>query len=291
MGLLALAVACGGGDGTDTDTATTTTITATMVPSTTIQETTETSSETTDTGPTGSESESESETAGPTTDDPTEEPTTEDPSDSETETETDTETDTETTDPMCPQGEIVCEGNEAMVCDGMGGFESSENCDPQVCVDGLGCLPCEPGATQCNGETVETCNDAGTDWEPGVTCDPLQGTMCDPDLGHCTGKCSAQSLGASYIGCDYYPTVTSNGVATSFNFAVAVANTSDNSAEVSVTRGANMVSQVTVAANSLEIINLPWVEPLKGGETLDASWVTMSVEDGAYRLRSNEPVT
>jgi len=288
-GLLALTVACGGGNGEDTDTATTTTTTATAIPSTTVQETGETASETADTDPTGSGSESE--TAGPTTDpmteDPTEEPTTEDPSESETETETETET----TDAVCPQGEIVCEGNEAMVCDGMGGFESSENCDPQVCVDGLGCLPCEPGQTQCNGETVETCNDAGTEWEPGITCDPLQGTMCDPELGHCTGKCSSESLGSSYIGCDYYPTVTSNAVATSFNFAVAVANTSNNPAEVTVTRGANMVAQVTVAPASLQIVNLPWVEPLKGGETLNANWPSVSVEDGAYRLRSNEPVT
>ncbi len=281
--LLALTTACGSESPGDTDSNTGTTNPTTTNPTTT----TETSESSGETDPSGTESESE--TAGPTTEDPTtEDPTTEDPTTEDPTTEDPT---TETTDAVCPQGEIVCEGNEAKVCDGMGGFDETELCDPEVCVDGLGCVTCEPGSTQCNGEVVETCNGQGTGWNPGVECDPLQGTTCDPDIGNCTGKCSSVSLGTSYIGCDYYPTVTSNGVATTFNFAVTVANTSDNQATVTVTRGANMVSQVNVAANSLQIINLPWVEPLKGGESLDSTWPTVKVDDGAYRLRSNEPVT
>jgi hypothetical protein len=37
----------------------------------------------------------------------------------------------------CSEDEIVCEGNTAKVCDGMGGFKSEEAC-PSVCAEGLG---------------------------------------------------------------------------------------------------------------------------------------------------------
>src|SRR5262245_58796243 len=43
-----------------------------------------------------------------------------------------------------------------------------------------------------------------------TTCDPLQGMTCSPTTGRCEGACAA--LGTSYIGCEYYPTVTANDV-------------------------------------------------------------------------------
>src|SRR5689334_18356211 len=43
--------------------------------------------------------------------------------------------------PPCQQGDIVCDGGEAKVCDGMGGWESSEPC-AGFCMDGVGCLAC-----------------------------------------------------------------------------------------------------------------------------------------------------
>jgi hypothetical protein len=153
--------------------------------------------------------------------------------------------------------------------------------------DGL----CRPGVTQCAGDDVEICNDAGDGWEPHETCDGALGLFCHAGSGTCSEVCAPENLGRSYIGCEYYPTVTSNGVATSFNFSVAVANTSPQPATVTVTRQGAQIAQVVVGADSLEIIHLPWVEPLKGGELLEGAWPTVHVLDGAYRLQSTRPVT
>src|SRR5690606_38293489 len=101
-------------------------------------------------------------------------------------------------------------------------------------------------------------------------------------------------LGTSYIGCDYYPTVTANLVNSSnFNFAVAVANTTNQTATVTVTRGGNMVSNTDVAANSVQTITLPWISELEGPSSLNVVPFPNSIQvaDGAYRLRSSQPVT
>ncbi|RMG94561.1 MAG: hypothetical protein D6705_16000 [Deltaproteobacteria bacterium] len=197
-----------------------------------------------------------------------------------------------TTGGLCPQGEIVCEGDTAKVCDGMGGFDSETPC-ADVCVEGLGCKLCVPGESQCNGDTVETCDPNGDTWVPTDTCDPIQGQTCDPQFGACTGACSKGALGLSYIGCDYYPTVTQQidyGIdqycQAPHQFAVAVANTSGNTADVTVTRGAMTVDSFQVPAGDVVVRPLPWIDALcktQGPSTL--------VADGAYRLRSTQPVT
>ncbi len=194
-----------------------------------------------------------------------------------------------TTGAVCPQGEIVCEGDTAKVCDGMGGFTDETPC-PDVCVDGLGCAACVPGEAQCSGDTVEVCDPNGEMFVPTETCDPLQGQTCDAQLGTCTGACSKASLGLSYIGCDYYPTVTQqlDGYNTppTNQYAVAVANTSGNTATVTVTRGANTVDTFDVIPGDVVVRVLPWVDALTKGVGPSAL-----VSDGAYRLRSTQPVT
>ncbi len=197
-----------------------------------------------------------------------------------------------TTGAVCPAGEIVCEGDTAKVCDGMGGFSSETPCD-QVCVEGLGCVACVPGQAQCNGDVVEVCDDMGGGYVPTETCDPLQGQQCDADLGTCTGACAPASLGLSYIGCDYYPTVTKQldiGFEQYCNapnaFAVAVANTSGTPADVTVTQGGNMVDAFQVPGNDVVVRTLPWNDALCKGQ--GPSQVVM---DGAFRLRSTQPVT
>src|SRR5690606_33182245 len=51
-------------------------------------------------------------------------------------------------------------------------------------------------------------------------------------------------------------------------------------------RGANQIGQYTVNPGSVEVISLPWVDALTKG-----SGPTAIVPEGAYRLRSNQPVT
>ncbi len=198
-----------------------------------------------------------------------------------------TTTDGTTTGDFCEEGTVICEDGNAKVCDGMGGYTSEEACDNECAAD-LGCVLCIPGQGQCDGDNILTCNENGDAWEPGETCDGLQGLSCDPDLEQCVGACAG--LGLSYVGCDYYAVVTQQhdgyNTAPQNEFAVAVANTADQVATVTVTRGGNVVTTVDVAANSVGIVKMPWINELTKG--LGPS---VMVADGAYRLRSNNPVT
>jgi hypothetical protein len=133
------------------------------------------------------------------------------------------------------------------------------------------------------------CNEDGTAWEPNEYCDGLQGLICNDMDGQCDGACSELQIGFSYIGCDYYPTVTLQydlyNTAPKDVFAVAVANAGNEDAMVNVTQGANMIYDTVVPANSVELITLPWVNALTKG-----SGPTAITVDGAYRLRSDRPI-
>jgi hypothetical protein len=125
-------------------------------------------------------------------------------------------------------------------------------------------------------------------------CDPVQGMACTPD--GCKGQCSLSEIGASYIGCDYYPTVTLNPVWSGFDFAVAVGNASDQTAHVTVTRGSTSVATQAVEKGGIQVIKLPWVPELKGGDVNACQdppdpGGTRIVANGAYRLRSDVPIT
>jgi hypothetical protein len=185
----------------------------------------------------------------------------------------------------CTAGTVLCEGTTQRVCDGEGGFTDEEDCDPGACLPGVGCTLCIPGTGVCEGETSTVCDDDGMSFTT-YTCDPVQGVTCDADTGHCVGACAPEGLGTSYIGCDYYPTITMNDfLDPSFHFAVAIANTSDEVAEFVIERGATEVLAGTVAPDSVGVFNLPWVEELRLAN------VTTLEAEGAYRVRTTQPVT
>ncbi|MCZ2111424.1 MAG: IgGFc-binding protein, partial [Dehalococcoidia bacterium] len=108
--------------------------------------------------------------------------------------------------------------------------------------------------------------------------------------------CEGAAALKSYVGCDYWPTVVANNVWSIFDYAVVVANTSQNPATVKVSRAGSDVTSVTVAPGSLEKIYLPWVKELKGPDA-DAQGsakplgATVGVKGGAYHLVSDLPVT
>ena len=198
---------------------------------------------------------------------------------------------TGTTGAVCPDGTIVCDGDTSQVCDGVGGFKDMVLCDA-ACIDGVGCTECEPGATQCVGKAAQICDDQGA-WKDDEICDDIQGITCDAQVGACVGTCAKKLLGQSYIGCDYYPTTLSNLHETqpwNFHYAVVVANTTDLVAEITITQGANPVTNTTVGPNTAKVINLPYVNGLVKPSIQEAGPSTV-VTDGAYRLRSNQPVT
>ncbi len=192
------------------------------------------------------------------------------------------------TAPDCPQGEIECEGDVAKVCDGMGGYSEETMCEG-VCAPGKGCLLCAPGETVCDGNSSMLCADDGQSFELVETCDELQGMVCNPDVGACDGECALENLQFSYIGCDYYPTITMQH--DSYNsgtkvFAAVIANTAGQDAQITISRGAMMIEQFVVKAGDVKEVPLKWVPELTKG--LGPSKLTV---DGAYRVRSNHPVT
>ncbi len=101
----------------------------------------------------------------------------------------------------------------------------------------------------------------------------------------------------SYIGCDYWPTVTLNPVWPMFDFAVAVSNPQTSAVTVTVTGGAlSQTVTVSVAAGQVQAIKLPWVPALKG-PTFDQDTVvgdpgpSRIVAGGAYHLVTSAPVS
>ena len=195
----------------------------------------------------------------------------------------------------CTNGVTECQGGDFVACvDGQ--LVLQEACD-NACDSQLGCTFCEPGTSTCTGEIASVCNAAGTDYED-FLCDSVQGNSCDEGSGQCVGACSPQSLGNSYIGCEYFPTVTANEVSNDFAFAVAIANASNVAASVTIEGGAEAAPiNITVPPQSVQVQPLAWVPDLKaancnspfgcGGTT---STGTLSV-NGAYHLRSTSPIT
>ncbi|MEM7152064.1 MAG: IgGFc-binding protein [Myxococcota bacterium] len=108
--------------------------------------------------------------------------------------------------------------------------------------------------------------------------------------------CAEAAIHHTYVGCDFWPTVTYNPVLTNFSFTAAVANGGDEPAEITVERDGVEVATATVAPGSLEKIPLQWVEGLKGPQfnaqtTGDRPNSSIRVDGGAYHLTSSVPVT
>ncbi len=145
-------------------------------------------------------------------------------------------------------------------------------------------------------------NDGGTDSATDSTSDlVLDGTGTDtgsPDTGNENPATCAEAASArSYVGCDFWPTVTANPVWLEFDFAVVVANGGTSDSDVTISGPAGFAITVTVKAGTLETIKLPWVSGLKGPEfdipktTNGRLAASLSMEKGAYHLVASTPVT
>jgi hypothetical protein len=121
----------------------------------------------------------------------------------------------------------------------------------------------------------------------------LDGAQATPIPATCADSIAKHS----YIGCDYWPTVTVNPVYSSFDYAVAVSNPQTTAVTVQVTGGALLVPiEVTIPANSIAPITLPWVPALKGPDFNQQTVVTEPgasriVPGGAYHLTTSLPVS
>lgn len=104
--------------------------------------------------------------------------------------------------------------------------------------------------------------------------------------------CAEAEIEKSYIGCEYWPTMTPNSsLYTQFGFAVVASNPTGAESVVSVDRGGVPVQEVVVPPNGLYVIELPWVEELK--QTSDQNKPepdSALVTDGAYHVTSSVPI-
>ncbi len=199
----------------------------------------------------------------------------------------------------CAPNDIVCDGTVAWRCDAQSNQVDPIDCanDGRVCVDGLGCTTCVPGATSCANAVGTYCTEDGSQ-QVSFACDPMQGLDCKPE--GCLGACTPQKLGRSHMGCDFWPTVTANSAWSKwFPFGVLVVNTTDQPANLLVTRGNDTVEQRTLPPSGVEILELPWIASLKGPDADTAGTLTPPSSSvlsksadggGAYRLRSDQPV-
>jgi hypothetical protein len=100
----------------------------------------------------------------------------------------------------------------------------------------------------------------------------------------------------SYVGCDYWPTITANNVWSVFDYAVVVSNAGKTAADITVSGGAlGAPKTTTVQPGALATIYLPWVPELKGPDfdectAAQAFPASVMKTGGAYHLVSTSPV-
>jgi hypothetical protein len=115
-----------------------------------------------------------------------------------------------------------------------------------------------------------------------------------PDLGRDPITCDEANQTHSYVGCDFWPTITANNVFKVFDYAVVVSNTQMTPANVTVTGPLGTNQTVTVAPGSLEKIYLPWIDSLKGPTSTMGEAVPMTTSafaaGGAFHLVASVPV-
>jgi len=146
----------------------------------------------------------------------------------------------------------------------------------------IGCSDRKRGwAAPNTSTTTEPPVDAGFDAGSAPTIDPK--------------TCAEAAEQRSYVGCDFWPTVTPNVVWPIFDFAVVVANTSEDEVDVTVSRGGTQIDTTQVHPDDLKVIYLPWVTELKGpsaDECGSAPAMPKSVQlaAGAYHLVASRPV-
>lgn len=77
--------------------------------------------------------------------------------------------------------------NAAIECGAGGSLVGEDDCDPNYCLEGTGCVECLAGQYTCMAEKVMVCNAAAVppQWELFETCDPAAGEVCDIGMASC----------------------------------------------------------------------------------------------------------
>jgi len=105
--------------------------------------------------------------------------------------------------------------------------------------------------------------------------------------------CAEATQARTYVGCDYWATVTGNLVPEIFDFAIVISNSGQTAASVKVTGPNGVDVDVKVAPGTLEKVFLPWVMTLKGeayGASATAFESSILAKKSAYHVVSSVPV-
>ncbi|MBX7081923.1 MAG: hypothetical protein K1X88_22145 [Nannocystaceae bacterium] len=111
--------------------------------------------------------------------------------------------------------DIYCSDNRAIECDGNGNEIDQENCDPDICLPGAGCVVCLDGQFSCLANKVLQCNtDAVPFWETVEVCLPQNNEGCDLATGSCQ---PLQPVGTDVPTGEYFQFADFQQGATAFN--------------------------------------------------------------------------
>ncbi len=191
----------------------------------------------------------------------------------------------------CSPGKWSCSGNSYYLCadDGVGRLQEQQ-C-PNACDPNKGCVLCIPGTRQCQGTVSMICNADASALVHGRDCAEW-GSTCGSN-GYCTDSCGQAEITQSYVGCEYWPVPLANTSeldSSLFDYRVIVGNPNTSVANVTVELAGSEVYKGTVAAGGLTEITLPWIDGESFALPLN-EWSSVIKSQGAYRLRSDQPVT
>ncbi len=149
-----------------------------------------------------------------------------------------------------------------------------------------------PLALDAAGDGSEASVDTATSFDVPLDSGPVDSApvISDPKT------CEEAELSRSYVGCEFWPTVTANIVWETFDFAAIVANAGTEDARITVTGPGGFTKESIVGPGRLVKVYMPWVKELKGPEgdscgSASSLTETVRVNKGAYKLVSTKPVT
>ncbi|MBL8602290.1 MAG: IgGFc-binding protein [Myxococcales bacterium] len=211
---------------------------------------------------------------------------------------------------LCRPGQIYCNGAESYQCTESGQVINRQACTGAAltCVAGIGCRVCTPQQSRCNpdmAQQIQTCSNDGMRWINGATCAVDEGQSCTG--GVCADRCSSSATGRSYLGCDYWPTITANSqLDSNFEFAVVLSNPQSYAVRATITGGALQQPRVVeLTPGSVQTVPLPWVDELvafdrrapgcRGPGDPGCDYGVMPARstlrrNGAYHVHSNGPI-
>ena len=214
-----------------------------------------------------------------------------------------------TSTPVCTVGAVQCDADMLQSCSGSPPeWHTTTDCQATglTCIASLGtCGTCNPGTTECQQQTIATCDPTGQTWQAGMACDVTTGYACRS--GACVQLCEQASAEQSNVGCEYWGVDLDNAdISPSLNaaaqqYAIVVSNvqpdlvahvtvTQDNSLPGDAMHLPQVVAAATITPQNLEVFNLG---PREVDGSADGTFNTgtgTALSRHAYKVTSDFPI-